>query len=188
MANGRDAREIKQIRSETLVALKVLYPAAMQADQHVFEHAFALEYARALEGPHQAQIGDFVRLAAVQQRATIANPAVRGLQISREDIERGGLAGTVRSDKAHDLAVADREIQIGKRNESAEMHRDVLDREDDVPGCTATRRHFPSPGSVLPAGIPMGLRLACVQFAIHRSTAGTIPCGRTNTITIIRAP
>lgn len=33
MANGRNSREIKQIRSETLVALKVLYPAAMQADQ-----------------------------------------------------------------------------------------------------------------------------------------------------------
>jgi len=33
MANGREARQIKRIRNETLVALKVLYPAAMQADQ-----------------------------------------------------------------------------------------------------------------------------------------------------------
>ena len=33
MANGRDTREIKRIRNEVLVALKVLYPAAMQADQ-----------------------------------------------------------------------------------------------------------------------------------------------------------
>jgi len=31
MANGRDAREIKRIRNEVLVALKVIYPAAMQA-------------------------------------------------------------------------------------------------------------------------------------------------------------
>ena len=33
MANGRNTREIKRIRNETLVALKVLYPAALQAEQ-----------------------------------------------------------------------------------------------------------------------------------------------------------
>ncbi len=33
MANGRDTREIKRIRNEILVVLKVLYPAALQADQ-----------------------------------------------------------------------------------------------------------------------------------------------------------
>lgn len=33
MANGRTAREIKRIRNETLVALKMLYPAALQAEQ-----------------------------------------------------------------------------------------------------------------------------------------------------------
>ncbi len=33
MANGRDTREIKRIRNEILVALKVLYPAALQAHQ-----------------------------------------------------------------------------------------------------------------------------------------------------------
>jgi len=32
MANGRDTREIKRIRNEILVALKVLYPAALPAD------------------------------------------------------------------------------------------------------------------------------------------------------------
>ncbi|GIK17326.1 MAG: hypothetical protein BroJett003_22900 [Planctomycetota bacterium] len=33
MANGRTPREIKQIRNEILVALKMVYPAAMQAEQ-----------------------------------------------------------------------------------------------------------------------------------------------------------
>ncbi len=33
MANGRDTRQIKRIRNEILVALKVLYPAALQAAQ-----------------------------------------------------------------------------------------------------------------------------------------------------------
>ena len=33
MANGRDVKEIKRIRNELLVALKVVYPAALQADQ-----------------------------------------------------------------------------------------------------------------------------------------------------------
>ena len=31
MANGRDARAIKRIRNEILVALKVIYPGALQA-------------------------------------------------------------------------------------------------------------------------------------------------------------
>ena len=33
MANGRTPREIKRIRHEILVALKMLYPAALQAEQ-----------------------------------------------------------------------------------------------------------------------------------------------------------
>jgi hypothetical protein len=32
MANGRTTREIKQVRNEVLVALKVLYPGALQAE------------------------------------------------------------------------------------------------------------------------------------------------------------
>ena len=33
MANGRDATQIKRIRNEALVALKVVYPAALRADR-----------------------------------------------------------------------------------------------------------------------------------------------------------
>lgn len=33
MANGRSSREIKRIRNEILVALKVVYPAPLQAEQ-----------------------------------------------------------------------------------------------------------------------------------------------------------
>ena len=33
MANGRDAQEIKRIRNEVLVALKVIYPGALQAER-----------------------------------------------------------------------------------------------------------------------------------------------------------
>lgn len=33
MANGRNTREIKRIRNEILVALKVIYPGSLQADQ-----------------------------------------------------------------------------------------------------------------------------------------------------------
>ena len=32
MANGRDTRLIKRVRNEILVALKVIYPAALQAE------------------------------------------------------------------------------------------------------------------------------------------------------------
>ncbi len=33
MANGRETRQIKRIRNEILVALKVVYPAALEADR-----------------------------------------------------------------------------------------------------------------------------------------------------------
>ena len=33
MANGRTPNEIKRVRNEVLVAMKLLYPAALQADQ-----------------------------------------------------------------------------------------------------------------------------------------------------------
>lgn len=33
MANGRDTRMIKRVRNEILVALKVVYPGALQAEQ-----------------------------------------------------------------------------------------------------------------------------------------------------------
>lgn len=33
MANGRDTREIKRTRNEILVALKVVYPGALQAER-----------------------------------------------------------------------------------------------------------------------------------------------------------
>jgi hypothetical protein len=33
MANGRNTRQIKRTRNELLVALKVVYPAALQAEQ-----------------------------------------------------------------------------------------------------------------------------------------------------------
>ncbi len=33
MANGRDTRQIKRIRNEILVALKVIYPGALQAEK-----------------------------------------------------------------------------------------------------------------------------------------------------------
>lgn len=32
MANGRDVRQIKRVRNEVLVALKVVYPGALQAE------------------------------------------------------------------------------------------------------------------------------------------------------------
>ncbi len=41
MANGRDTRQIKRIRNEILVALKVIYPAALQAN-HLMRSLLAL--------------------------------------------------------------------------------------------------------------------------------------------------
>src|SRR5262249_15238958 len=128
-------------------------------------------------------------LEAAQQCIAVANFAIRGLEKSRENIECGGLTGAVRSDEADDFSVANREIEIGQSDEPAEIDRDVLDRKDHVLRCTARRHHGPPRDWELSAAIARaGLRVDEAQFAIQRSSAGTIPCGRTKTITIIKPP
>jgi hypothetical protein len=69
-----------------------------------------------------------VRLEAVQQGSAIADFSSRGLQESGEDIECRGLAGAIRADEADDLAVANREIQIGNGDEAAECTARRLSR------------------------------------------------------------
>src|SRR5262249_60553011 len=113
----------------------------------------------------------------------------RGFEKSRENIECGGLAGTVRSDQADDLSVADREIEIGKSDEAAEMHRHVLDRKDHFCRCIACRHHCPSRDLELPPTIAlMGLRVDEAQPASQRSSTGTIPCARQTLIAVINPP
>src|SRR6266436_2946615 len=162
---------------------------AVQSDQHIFEYRVVRKYARALERPDQAKACNFVRLEAVQQCLAITNFAGRGFEKSRENVECGGLTGTVRSDQGDDFSVANREIEIGKGDEAAEMHRHVLDRKDHFGRCNACRHHCPSRDLELPPAIaPAGWRADPVQFANQRSSAGTIPCGRTKTIAIIKPP
>src|SRR5262249_20512929 len=162
---------------------------AVQSDQHVFEYGVVLEYARALERPDQAKTCDFVWPEAVQQRVAVANFASRGLEKTGEHVECGGLARAVRANEADDFSLANRESEIGKGDEPAEMHRDMLDRKDHVLRCNARRHHCPPRDSELPAAIaPAGLRVDPAQFAMERSSAGTIPCGRTKTIAIIKPP
>src|SRR5262249_310249 len=126
---------------------------------------------------------------AVQQRVAVANFASRGLEKTGEHVECGGLAGAVRANEADDFSIANREIEIGKGDEPAEMHRDMLDRKDHVLRCNGPGLHCPPRASELPAAIALvGLRVDLAQFAMERSSAGTIPCGRTNTIAIIKPP
>src|SRR5262245_20926969 len=128
-----------------------------------------------------------MRLEAVQQRVAIANLAGRGLEKTGDDIECGRLAGAVRPDETDDFSFANREIEIGKRDKSAEMHGDVRDRKNDLSRCAACRHPRPSRGSELPANrAPAPLRVG--RFVIQRWTAGTIPCGRRKTIAIIKPP
>src|SRR5262249_9858617 len=163
--------------------------AAAQSDQQIFEHTVVLEDAGALEGPDEAASCDLVRLKLIQQRPAIAHFALSGRKKPSKDIECGGLAGAIWPNQADDLTVADTEIHVGQGDEPAKLHRDVLDREDDLSWFATCRHYDLSPTSELPANtIPAALRLDRVQFAIQCSSAGTMPRGRTKTITIINAP
>src|SRR5262249_2701585 len=158
---------------------------SVQSDQHVVEYAVVLEHAGALERPDQAKPGDLVRLEAVQQGAAIAHLAAAGLEEPGDDVECGSLARGVRADQPDDLALRHREVEVGKGDEAAEPHRDVLDREDDRRG--GCRRHAPSPAlEVVARAARVDPRH--VRRLAQRWIAGTIPSGSTNTIAIIRAP
>src|SRR4029077_17969480 len=152
-----------------------------QADQHILEHAVGLEHAGALERSHQPEPGDFVRLPSAQPRGAVAQVAAGRLEEAGYDVERRGLARAVRPDQADDLALAHLEIEIGDGNKAAEMHGYVLNRQNDVRlGRHSSRTFGPARTT---ASLVARDRL---QFDAQRSIAGTIPCGRTNTMTIIR--
>ena len=73
-----------------------------------------------------------MRPKTIQQRAAKANLAMGGMQKTGENVECGGIPGPVGADEADDLAIADREVQVGKSHEAAEIHGEALDRENDL--------------------------------------------------------
>jgi hypothetical protein len=94
MANGRDARETKRIRNEILVALKVVYPAALHAEA-IFRGLLLLFPTLEFEGikrdlHYLVEKGYAERVAAAEEKDSALTPwrkrwfrlTARGLELA----------------------------------------------------------------------------------------------------------
>ena len=118
---GLDSHPIEQLGGTTIEYLdralrlpKMIRRAerALQGDAYVLQHREVGEHGRDLEGTHQAHAGDGVRLRIGDVMAPVEDAAGRGLQELANEVEAGGLAGTVGADQGVDGAAAHLEVNV----------------------------------------------------------------------------
>src|SRR5690348_1602227 len=115
----------------------------------------------------------------MQRRSAIAHVALRRAQEAGDDVERGGFAGAVRADQAHDLAFIHGEGHVGDRDQSAEMDRDMLDRKRRLPRLRSDSGHG---ASCVLVSVEESAAFFLSRPAKSFSIAGTMPSGNTKTI------
>src|SRR5690349_19890062 len=143
----------------------------MQSDHDVLEHTHALEYACALERSRQTERRHLMRLEVAERRSTILELSLRRPKESRDHIKCGGLTGSVRSNQANHFTLIDDEAHVLDRDQSTEMNRDVLDRQNRLRQVGGVRAHGVS--RILAwKGSAFDAILGTVN---HFSMAGTIP-------------
>src|SRR3569833_2865757 len=109
-------------------------PLTVQGRQDVLKDAALLEHAGALEGTNEADLCEFVGGKATQGRLPVNDLAARLGQEDCDDVEGRGLAGAVWTNEAYNLTLPDRERHVGYRQQPAEAHSDVFDRQHGVGG------------------------------------------------------
>src|SRR5690242_18661160 len=125
-----------------------------------------------------------MRLEVAQGRPTIADLSFRWPQESRDDVEGRRLACTVRANQADNFALIDDEIHVRDRNKAAEVNGNMLDRQRWLLLCRL-RVHYRA-SCILASAV--GATFGSSFTPNHFSIAGTMPCGRTNTIRIMNRP
>src|SRR5262249_24218182 len=135
-----------------------LHQRIMLSDQQILEHGHAGEQADILEGAGDArELGDAeVEQALEQIGRTVRmgepdHPDARMIEAG-DAVEDRGLAGAVGSDERGDVSAFGREAEIVYRDEAAEPHAQVLDREDGV----GRRAHWRA-SATTSAGTSLGL-------------------------------
>ena len=125
-------------RQEQNVGKEIRAAMHMAADQQVVEHRFAVEQFGILERPGDAEFGHPMGRCAGHVRAGEGHAPGVGVVEAADDVEDGGLAGTVGADDAEHLAFQDRKRNIPHRMNPPETQRQVLGLEQ--------RRHPSTPG------------------------------------------
>src|SRR5579872_239686 len=156
----------------------------MQTDHYILEHADALEHAGALKGTRQAERGYLVRFQISKRRSAVADFAFSRSQEAGDDIEGRGLASAVGANQADNLPLVDNKIHVRDRNQTAEMNRDMLNRQRR-PGLPRIGAH--QCVSCILGSAPPRTRASSPTPSLF-SIAGMIPCGSTNTIRIMNNP
>src|SRR5262249_467163 len=130
-------------------------PGAMErADGHVVERGEPGERLNDLERPRETTTTDRVRVPAHDRIALEAN-AARGRRVEpRDQVEGGGLAGSVRSDQAHDLARGHGQIEIADSEHAAEATTQSVHLEQDRSGrhCAPVERRVRENQPISPWG------------------------------------
>ena len=112
----------------------------------ILQHRHAGEQADVLEGPrHLRPLRDPKIVHPLEQKARAVlmrerDPAFGRLVEAGDAVEQGGLAGAIGADDGGDVARLGREAEIADGGETAEAHRQMLDREQRI-------RHHPRPSA-----------------------------------------
>ena len=139
-----------QGRGETLT------PLVLRAQTDVVQHGQAGEDPGRLEGADHAALGDRVGGFSGDVLPLEPPAAAVGLLEPGEQVEEGGLAGTVRADESDDATGVDRELGHGHGPHTAEGAVHVLRDQDrvadvDVPGHDDPRRRGCGRGAAVSA-------------------------------------
>ena len=150
-------------RQAQRVAQEIAAAAAMAADHDVLEHGHVAKQRQILKRAADADLGDPVRRLVEDGLALKLNVAMVRRVEPAEAIEQGGLAGAVRADQAQEHALGHVERHVVERDDAAETHADILDRQQ--------RRSRPQPRACL-----RGLRMRG-DVGMHQRAPKIAPTG-----------
>src|SRR5579863_8457512 len=101
----------------------------MRANKNIVAHAQWAKQRDILEGAADAQSDHAITAEVLQRTALKLDVAFTEAVEAADAIEQRGLAGTVRTDQAADLAIADIERHAAQGDDAAKAHRDVRNAE-----------------------------------------------------------
>ena len=102
----------------------------MQAYLDVVDDAQFLEQTDVLEGTGHTHAVDLIGLFARRRHAVDQDGAPGGLVNVGEQVEHGGLTGTVGADQTGDLVAADHQVEAVHGGQAAEVDAQFTDVED----------------------------------------------------------
>ena len=113
---------------------KVVVNVLREGDLDIVEHRHGLEQADVLERAGNAGLHDLIGLLAVELLAAEVKCALRRRIHAGEQVEDRRLAGAVRADEAHELALMDLHIEVRHGLQAAERDAEVLRFEHNGSG------------------------------------------------------